>query len=126
MGEGLLYTKEHEWIKKENSVGIIGITFYAQTHLGDITFVELPKAGSMLKQFESFAQIESIKAVSDIYAPASGEVIEVNESLRENPEKINQSPYEEGWICKIKMDNTDELSALMDEARYKEYLEGLS
>ena len=126
MGEDLLYTKEHEWVKKEDSEGIIGITFYAQAHLGDITFIELPEVGSRLKQSESFAQIESIKAVSDIYAPVSGEVTEVNESLRENPEKINQSPFEEGWICKVKIEDADELNALMDDAKYKEYLKGLA
>ncbi|MDL1970163.1 MAG: glycine cleavage system protein GcvH [Candidatus Desulfofervidaceae bacterium] len=124
--EGLLYTKEHEWIKIEGDTGTIGITDYAQSALGDVTFVELPQMGDELKQFEPFASVESVKAVSDIYAPMSGKVIKLNEQLSTSPELLNQSPYEEGWLVVIEISDEKEKENLMSAAEYKQYLEGLS
>ncbi len=116
------YTKEHEWIKVENGVGTIGITDYAQHELGDVVFVELPKAGSRFTAGQSFGTVESVKAVSEIYAPVSGEVIEVNGALANEPEKINQEPHTGGWLIKIKLANAAELSALMDASAYQAYI----
>ncbi len=119
----LLYTKEHEWIKIEGNQGMIGITDYAQAALGDVTFVELPKVGDELRQFETFATIESVKAVSDVYAPMSGKVVKVNERLETNPELINQSPYEEGWLAVIEIADESEKDNLMTAEEYRKYLE---
>jgi len=119
----LLYTKEHEWIKLIGKQGIIGITDYAQAALGDVTFVELPKVGDELRQFETFATIESVKAVSDVYVPMSGKVVKVNERLETNPELINQSPYEEGWLAVIEITDESEKDNLMTAEEYKKYLE---
>jgi len=119
----LLYTKEHEWIKLVGNQGVIGITDYAQAALGDVTFVELPKVGDELRQFETFATIESVKAVSDVYAPMSGKVVKVNERLETNPELINQSPYEEGWLAVIEIADESEKDNLMTAEEYKKYLE---
>ena len=119
----LLYTKEHEWIKLVGDQGVIGITDYAQAALGDVTFVELPKVGDELRQFETFATIESVKAVSDVYAPMSGKVVKVNERLETNPELINQSPYEEGWLAVIEITDESEKDNLMTAEEYKKYLE---
>jgi len=124
--EGLLYTKDHEWVKIEGNLGTIGITDYAQSALGDVTFVELPQVGDELKQFEPFASVESVKAVSDIYAPMSGKVIKLNEQLSTSPELLNQSPYEEGWLVVIEISDEKEKENLMSAAEYKQYLEGLS
>jgi len=121
--EGLFYTKEHEWIKIENNLGEIGITDYAQNALGDVTFVELPKIGDKIKQFEPFASIESVKAVSDVYAPMSGKVIKINEKLSTSPELINKSPYEEGWLIVIEIADKKEKENLMSAKDYKKYLE---
>ena len=119
----LLYTKEHEWIKLVGNQGVIGITDYAQAALGDVTFVELPKVGDEIRQFETFATIESVKAVSDVYAPMSGKVVKVNERLETNPELINQSPYEEGWLAVIEITDESEKDNLMTAEEYKKYLE---
>ncbi len=119
----LLYTKEHEWIKLVGNQGMIGITDYAQAALGDVTFVELPKVGDELRQFETFATIESVKAVSDVYAPMSGKVVKVNERLETNPELINQSPYEEGWLAVIEIADESEKDNLMTAEEYRKYLE---
>ncbi|MFH1552872.1 MAG: glycine cleavage system protein GcvH [Candidatus Omnitrophota bacterium] len=118
----LKYTKDHEWVRLEGSEAVFGITDYAQSELGDITFVELPVA-SEVKRSESFATVESVKAASDIYAPVSGKVVGVNEILQDKPETINQSPYGEGWICRISVADTSELNDLMDAAAYEKYLE---
>ncbi|KUJ95162.1 MAG: glycine cleavage system protein [Desulfonauticus sp.] len=99
----LLYTKTHEWIKIEGDTGIIGITHFAQEQLGDITFVELPEVGASLTQGEEMGSIESVKAASELYAPVDGEVLEVNTALEDAPEKINEDPYGEGWLCKVKI-----------------------
>ncbi|MFC1480408.1 glycine cleavage system protein GcvH [Candidatus Omnitrophota bacterium] len=118
----LKYTENHEWVRLEGSEVICGITDYAQSALGDITFVELP-AASEVKRSESFATVESVKAASDIYAPVSGKVVGVNEVLQDKPETINQSPYGEGWICRISIADTGELNDLMDAAAYEKYME---
>lgn len=123
--EGLLFTKEHEWIKIDSSTGLIGITDYAQHALGDITFVELPKVAGHVRQFQGLATIESVKAASDIFSPLSGEVIEVNTKLENNPALVNQSCYSDGWIAKIKMKDQSEKKNLMDSAAYKKYVDGL-
>ena len=123
--EGLKYTKEHEWVKVEGNGGTVGITDYAQHALTDVVFVELPEIGKKTMQFKSFCTIESVKSVSDVFAPVSGEVSEVNEELSEHPEKVNNDPYGNGWIAKINISNKSEINSLMDAAQYKTYLEGL-
>jgi len=119
---GLKYTKDHEWIKVEGSEAVVGITDYAQSELGDITFVELPGVGKGLSQKDTAATVESVKAASDIYSPASGEVVLINEELNDAPETINKSPYGDGWIYRIKLKDPSELDGLMDKAAYEEYL----
>lgn len=113
------YTKEHEWAKPlENGIIVIGITDYAQELLTDIVFVELPEIGKRVKQMQQLAVVESVKSVSDIYAPVSGEVIEVNKLLEEQPELINKDAFGEGWIAKMKMDNPSDVEKLMDADTY--------
>jgi glycine cleavage system H protein len=124
--EGLLYTKEHEWVSIKGKTATIGITDYAQGHLGDITFVDLPKAGSSTQQFKQCATVESVKAASDVYAPVSGTVTGVNTELAAHPELINQSPYEKGYFAAIEMTNDKDAANLMKAADYKKYVEGLS
>ena len=121
--EGLIYTKEHEWIKVEGNEITVGITDYAQNALTDVVWVELPELGVSVKSMDSFANVESVKSVSEIYAPISGEVIEINEDLEDAPETVNTDPYGEGWICKMSMDNSGELDALLDAAAYKSLIE---
>lgn len=117
------YTKTHEWIKIENNEAVIGITDHAQDSLGDITFIELPKVGAKLKKNGECGVIESVKAASDLYSPASGSVIEVNEALETTPEDVNNDPYEKGWIFKISGVNQSEIADLMDAAAYEAFLE---
>ena len=121
--EGLIYTKEHEWIKVEGNDITVGITDYAQNALTDVVWVELPELGVSVKSMDSFANVESVKSVSEIYAPVSGEVTEINEDLEDAPETINTDPYGEGWICKMRMVNPGELGALLDAAAYKSLIE---
>jgi glycine cleavage system H protein len=120
--ENLRYTKDHEWIRVEGDVGAVGITDHAQEELGDIVFVELPKVGATLEQSASFGSVESVKAVSDIYAPVAGEVTEVNTALGEAPEKVNEDPYGQGWIMKIKLTSPDQVGKLMTAAEYTNYV----
>jgi glycine cleavage system H protein len=124
--EGLLYTKDHEWARIEGTRATVGITDYAQHSLGDITFVELPKAGTAVAQSKFIATVESVKAASDVYAPVSGVVAQVNEALRGAPELINQSPFEKGWFAVIDLADPKEKENLMTAQAYKKYLEGLS
>ncbi|BAD40906.1 glycine cleavage system protein GcvH [Symbiobacterium thermophilum] len=114
----LKYSKEHEWIRVEGNIGIVGITWFAQDQLGDVVFVELPEVGRELKQNEQFGVVESVKTVSDLYCPASGKVVEVNTKLESSPELINQDPYGEGWILKLELSNPAELDNLLDAAAY--------
>jgi glycine cleavage system H protein len=116
--ENLKYTKDHEWIRVEGTTGTVGITDHAQGELGDVVFVELPAAGRGVKQGESFGTIEAVKAVSDLYAPVSGSVTEVNPDLTGTPELVNKDPYGKGWMVKIKLSNPDELKNLLDAAAY--------
>ena len=118
----LKFTKEHEWIKINEGVAIIGISDFAQEQLGDIVSIELPKAGGVFRQGQTMAIVDSVKASSDIYAPISGEILEVNEGLIENPEMINQSPYDSGWIAKIKPSNIKEFESLMTKEKYDRYI----
>jgi glycine cleavage system H protein len=118
----LKFTKEHEWITIKDGTVIIGISDFAQEQLGDIVSIELPKAGGFFKQGQTMAIVDSVKASSDIYAPISGEIIEVNEGLIEKPEMINQSPYDLGWIAKIKPTNMEEFEGLMAKEKYDRYI----
>jgi len=119
----LRYTKDHEWIKAEDSRGRIGLTNYAQDQLGDIVFVELPEVGRELERGEVFGVVESVKAVSDCYSPASGKVVEVNEKLLDEPELINKDPHGEGWMTVIELSDPAELDQLMDAEAYEKHLE---
>ena len=114
------YTKEHEWVTPE---GTIGITDYAQDQLGDIVFVELPATGTTIAQMKKFGEIESVKAVSELFAPVSGEVSERNEDLENNPQWVNDSPYAEGWMLKVRLSNPDELDQLMSADEYEAFLQ---
>jgi len=111
--ENLKYSKEHEWVKVDGEVGIVGVTDFAQKQLTDIVFVELPGKGKRVEQNKQMAVIESVKSVSDVFSPVSGEIIDVNEMLKDSPEIINKDPYGEGWIAKIKIKNKAELNNLM-------------
>lgn len=123
--EHYLYTKEHEWVNIEDNMATVGITEYAQSALGDITYIELPDVDDEVEQFEHLASIESVKAASDIFAPMSGKVVEVNGALESKPELINKSCYEKGWMAKIQISNIDERSNLMTAEEYQSYLESL-
>lgn len=116
------YTKEHEWVDAQGDTAKIGITDYAQHELGDVVFVELPAAGAKLEKGKSLGSVESVKAVSDIYAPASGPVIETNAELQNKPEIINSDPHGAGWLVKIKLANPAEVNSLMDAAAYEAYI----
>jgi glycine cleavage system H protein len=117
--EDLKYTKDHEWIKVTGSVGVIGITDFAQSELGDIVYVQLPEVGGKVEQGKAFGTVEAVKAVSDLYAPASGNVVEVNPTLSDHPEIINKDPYNEGWLIKISITDPAELNALLDVQTYR-------
>ncbi len=112
--ENLQYTRSHEWVRVEDDVATIGITDHAQEELGDVVFVELPEAGATFEAGDSFGAVESVKAVSDLYAPVSGEVVEVNSALEDAPEKINDDPYGEGWILKLRASDTGGLLSASD------------
>lgn len=120
--ENLRYTKEHEWILVEDGVGTVGITDHAQSELGDIVYVDLPKPGTVLEQNKVMGSVESVKAVSDIFAPVSGEVVEVNPILTDAPEKLNADPHGEAWLVKIKLSAPGEASALLSAADYQAYI----
>jgi glycine cleavage system H protein len=118
----LKYSKEHEWIKMEGDKGRVGITHHAQSALGDVVFVELPKVGRRLRQMETFGVVESVKAVSDLYSPASGEVVEANTALETKPELVNKDCYGAGWMIVVRVANPKELDNLMDAKAYEAYL----
>jgi len=124
--DDLLYTKDHEWAKIEGENATIGITDYAQAALGDITFVDIPKVGSKVKQSQWCATVESVKAASDVYAPLTGEVIKANTELTDHPELVNKSAYETGWFARISIADQSEKSKLMNSVKYKEYVQSLS
>lgn len=117
------YTKDHEWIRVDGDVAIVGISHYAQEQLGDVVFVEVPAVGKVLKKGDEAAVVESVKAASEVYAPAGGEVIAVNEALADAPETVNAGAEGDGWFLKLKLSDATELESLMDEAAYKAFLE---
>jgi len=120
--EDLKYTKEHEWVLIEAGTATVGITDYAQDQLGDIVFVELPAVGDKVSKEDAFGVVESVKAVSDIYAPLSGKVLEVNDDLPDNPEMLNEDPYGDGWIIKIELTDPEEIEDLMTSVEYEQYV----
>jgi glycine cleavage system H protein len=120
--EGLKYSKEHEWVLVEGKSATIGITEYAQEELGDIVYVELPEVGEKVVKDDPFGAVESVKAVSDVYAPVSGAVLEVNDVLPDNPETINDDPYGDGWMIRVELSDLDDLKDLMDAEEYAEYV----
>jgi glycine cleavage system H protein len=119
----LLYSKEHEWVKKEGNVVRIGITDFAQDELGDIVFVELPEVGDEISANEPFGSVESVKTVSELYAPVSGKVVEVNAELEDSPELVNESPYENAWMIVVELSDEAELNELLSPEAYKEVIE---
>src|SRR5271157_4983175 len=119
--ENLRYTKEHEWVLVEGDVGVIGITFHAQKELGDIVYVDLPKPGAGVEKGKTFGSVESVKAVSDIYAPVSGEVTEANELLAGNPEKLNEDPHGAAWLIRVRVSKAEEFLQLMPASEYQIY-----
>ena len=121
--EELRYTKEHEWIRVKGDLVVIGVTDYAQNALTDVVWVELPELGAVVGSMDSFASVESVKSVSEIYAPLSGEVIEINEVLEDSPELINEDPYGKGWICKMSISDKTELVSLLDGTTYRGLIE---
>ncbi|MEM2759432.1 MAG: glycine cleavage system protein GcvH [Nitrososphaerales archaeon] len=122
MAEQIRFTKEHEWVLIREGLAIVGISDFAQKQLGDIVSIELPKVGSRFRQMQPIAIVDSIKASSDIYCPMSGEIVAVNECLLEHPELMNQSPYDLGWIVKIRPANMEEFDNLMTKAQYEEFI----
>ena len=120
------YTKEHEWVHVEGDIGTIGITHHAQKELGDIVYVDLLKAGTLTEQGKPLGSVESVKAVSDIYSPVSGEVVEVNQALSESPEKLNQDPHGAAWLVKIRLSSPAETATLLSAADYEKYVEAES
>ncbi|HEU4596117.1 MAG TPA: glycine cleavage system protein GcvH [Pyrinomonadaceae bacterium] len=120
--ENLHYSKDHEWIRVEGGVGTVGITDHAQDSLGDVVYVELPKAGETFAAHETFGSVESVKAVSELFIPVAGEVVEVNETLQDEPEKVNSDPYGEGWMVRIRLAEPGEVDSLLNAAEYEDYL----
>src|SRR5208282_2269224 len=120
--QGLKYSKEHEWVATEGTVATVGITDHAQEQLGEIVYIELPAVGDKISKDDPFGVVESVKAVSDIYAPVSGTVIEVNEDLPESPEVVNEDPYGDGWLVKVQMNDPTDLDDLMDNNEYEEMI----
>lgn len=118
--DGLLYSKEHEWVKIDGDVATIGITDYAQNSLGDIVYVELPKVGKSIEQFGNVGVVESVKAVSDLFTPIGGEVVEINGALDNDPAAVNREPYDGGWLFKVKLKDKGETSNLLDAAAYEQ------
>ena len=121
--DGLRYTDDHEWLRVEGGEGVVGITAYAAGELGDVVFVELPAVGRKVSESQTFGVIESVKTASDLYSPAAGEVIAVNEALADRPELVNDDPYGEGWLIKIRLSEPGEADGLLDVAAYKALLE---
>ncbi|MEE2686723.1 MAG: glycine cleavage system protein GcvH [Chloroflexota bacterium] len=122
------YTQEHEWVKVENTEAnevLVGITDYAQDQLGDIVYLELPQTGSVVKQLDKMGEIESVKAVSDLFSPISGNVIESNSDLNDHPELVNEDPFGKGWLIRVTMTSANELDGLMAASEYQSYIEGL-
>lgn len=119
--EDLHYSKDHEWVRVEGGEAVIGITDYAQNSLGDVVYVELPKPGDQFAANESFGSVESVKAVSEVFTPVTGEVTKINESLADEPEKVNADPYSDGWMIRIRMSNPGEVDSLLTGAEYEDF-----
>ena len=119
--DDLKYSTEHEWVRVEDGIGVVGITDYAQDLLSDIVFVDLPAVGTRVTQFQKFGEIESVKSVSELYAPVSGDVVERNEELLEQPERVNAEPYGAGWLIKVRMADPNELDNLLSAQAYREH-----
>ena len=122
--EDLHYSKDHEWVRVEGNVAVVGITDYAQDSLGDVVYVELPKPGDEFAANESFGSVESVKAVSEVFSPVSGKVVGANETLADEPEKVNQDPYGEGWMIRVEMSNPGEVDSLLTAAEYEDFTKG--
>lgn len=120
--EDLSYTKDHEWVRTKGDQATVGITDHAQHQLGDVVYVELPKVGDKFEASEPFGSVESVKAVSEVYMPLAGSVVEVNDSLNDSPEKVNQDPYGDGWMIRIKIDNPAQVDALLTSIEYEDYI----
>jgi glycine cleavage system H protein len=121
--DNLYYTKDHEWIRAEGGSGVVGVSDFAQEQLGDIVHVQLPKIGEKFSAHDTFGEVESVKTFSELYLPVSGEVIEVNELLTDSPELVNSSPYNEGWMIKIRMNDSGELDSLLSSSEYEDFIE---
>ncbi|MGD0100936.1 MAG: glycine cleavage system protein GcvH [Acidobacteriota bacterium] len=121
--EDYVYSKDHEWISVQKNVGTIGITDYAQHELGDVVYVDLPEVGDTFEAGDPFGSVESVKAVSEVFCPISGEVIEVNSKLEDSPELINQSPHQNAWMIKVRLTNPEEIKELLSAEEYEEYLQ---
>ena len=122
--DGLLYTKDHEWVRVDGNIAIVGITDYAQDSLGDVVYVELPKAGEKFAAHESFGSVESVKAVSEVFSPVSGDIAEANDALTDEPEKVNTDPYGDGWMIRVKMSAPGEVDSLLTAAEYEDFTKG--
>lgn len=120
--QDLKYTKEHEWVRMDDDIGTIGITDYAQDALGDIVLVDLPAVGTIVSYADKFGEIESVKAVSELFAPVTGEVVDINSALEDSPELVNDSPYAEGWMLRVRLSDPSEVEKLLDANQYDEYL----
>jgi glycine cleavage system H protein len=120
--EDLSYTKDHEWVRVKENLATVGITDHAQHQLGDVVYVELPKVGDKFEASEPFGSVESVKAVSEIYMPLAGSVVEVNDSLNDSPELVNEDPYGEGWMIRLKIDNPSQVDALLTAIEYEDYI----
>ena len=123
--EGLYYSKDHEWLRVEGETGTVGITDHAQHSLGDVVYVELPKAGETFAAHDTFGSVESVKAVSELFLPVACEVTEVNGSLTDEPEKVNTDPYGDGWMLRVKLSNRGEVDSLLNAAEYEDYIGSL-
>jgi glycine cleavage system H protein len=119
--DDLHYSKDHEWVRVDGDVAVVGITDYAQDSLGDVVYVELPKVGDDFAANESFGSVESVKAVSEVFSPVSGEIVGTNEALGDTPEKVNQDPYGDGWMIRIKMANPGEVDSMLTAAEYEDF-----
>lgn len=123
--DSFYFSKDHEWVALKGDIATVGITDYAQSHLGDVVYIELPEIGKQLEVHQTIGTIESVKAVSEVFSPVSGEVVEVNGDLNNSPEIVNQDPHGKGWIIRLKMKNRGDVNALMSAGDYEKYLDGL-
>jgi glycine cleavage system H protein len=119
--DDLHYSKDHEWLRLEGNVAVVGITDYAQDSLGDVVYVELPRVGDEFAANESFGSVESVKAVSEVFSPVSGEIVGINDTLADSPEKVNQDPYGEGWMIRVQLSNAGEVDSMLTAAEYEDF-----